>query len=129
MSQVVKAIAATNTGQYKVIPKGLSPLFVDVFSTKSELSDTHSTDGSVATQYRISVMIGAQCLVTEYETFAKVNALQHAINRTKCQVIEGIFGEFRMHFRRIEKAIYDHNMEEAGRLLHEMEYQMFEEIE
>ena len=129
MSQVVKAIVATNTGQRKIIPKGLSPLFVDVFSTKSELSETYSTNGSVATQYKIGTMIGSQCLVTEYETFAQVDALQHAINRTKCQVIEGIFGEFRPHFRRIEKAIYDHNMEEAGRLLHEMEYQMFEEYE
>jgi hypothetical protein len=53
-------------------------------------------------------------------------ALTESILRTKRQVIEGIFGEFRPHFRRIEKAIYNYNYEEAGRLLHEMERVMFE---
>jgi hypothetical protein len=129
MSQVVKAIVATDSGQRKFIPKGLSPLFTDVFASKSEVSETYSTEGSVGILYRIGTKIGADCIVTDYERVQSDNALQHAIVRTKRQVIEGIFGEFRPHFRRIEKAIYNHNMEEAGRLLHEMEYQMFEEIE
>lgn len=129
MSRVAKAIIATDTGERKFIPKGLSPLFTDVFSAKSEISETHSTVGGVGIKYRIGTRIGADCIVTEYDRLESDNALQHAINRTKRQVIEGIFGEFRPHIRRIEKAIYDHNYEEAGRLLHDMERVMFEEIE
>jgi hypothetical protein len=49
-----------------------------------------------------------------------------AINRTKQQVIEGIFGEFRPYFRRIEKAIYSYDYDKAGEILYEMERLMFE---
>jgi hypothetical protein len=129
MSQLAKAIVATDTGERKVIPKGLSPLFTDVFSSKSEISETYSTVGEVGIRYRIGTKIGADCIVTDFERMNSDNSLQHAINRTKRQVIEGVFGEFRPHFRRIEKAIYDYNYEEAGRLLHDMERIMFEEIE
>lgn len=129
MSQVAKAIIATDMGERKFIPKGLSPLFTDVFSSKSEIQETYSTEGEVAIKYRIGVKIGADCLVTDYDSLKDGNALQQAILRTKRQVIEGVFGEFRQHFRQIEKAIYDHNMEEAGKLLYQMEYKMFEEIE
>jgi hypothetical protein len=129
MSQIAKAIVATDTGERKFIPRNLSPLFTDVFSSKSEISEVYSTDGTVAIKYRIGTKIGADCMVTDYDRLRSDNALQHAINRTKRQVIEGIFGEFRPYFRRIEKAIYDHNMEEAGRLLYQMESQMFEEME
>mgnify|MGYP006275530667 CR=1 FL=1 len=129
MSQVVKAITATDSGERRHIPKGLSPLFTDVFVSKSEVSDAFSTMGEVGIRYRIGVKLGADCLVTDYERMNSDNTLQHAIDRTKRQVIEGIFGEFRPHIRRIEKAIYDYNYEEAGRLLHEMERVMFEELE
>ena len=126
MSQVAKAIVATDTGERKFIPKGLSPLFTDVFSVKSEISENYSVLGDVGILYRIGTRIGADCLVTDDERMKRDNPLQHAIDRTKRQVIEGIFGEFRPHFRRIEKAIYGYDYEEAGRLLYEMERVMFE---
>ena len=125
MSQVSKAIIATDTGERKYIPKGLSPLFQDVFSAKSEVSEVY-TESSIGIGYSIGCKIGARVIVSEYELLKSNNVLSKAINRTKRQVIEGIFGEFRPHFRRIEKAIYDYNYEEAGRLLHEMERVMFE---
>lgn len=128
MSQVVKAIVATDSGERKFIPKGLSPLFTDVFASKSEVSEVIGMDG-VGIKYRIGVKLGADCVVTEYDRMQSDNTIQDAIIRTKRQVIEGIFGEFRPHIRRIEKAIYDYNYEEAGRLLHEMERVMFDEIE
>lgn len=128
MSQVVKAIVATDTGDRKVITKGLSPLFTDVFQTKSEWYELRETEG-VSKVYRVGVKIGGQVMVTDYEYLKEADALSAAVKRTKKQVIEGIFGEFRPHFRRIEKAIYDHNAEEAGRLLYEMEHIMFEEYE
>ena len=128
MSQVAKAIVATDSGERKYIPKGLSPLFTDVFASKSEVSEVSGMDG-IGIKYRIGVKLGADCVVTEYDRMQADDSIQAAIIRTKRQVIEGIFGEFRPHIRRIEKAIYDYNYEEAGRLLHEMERVMFDEIE
>ena len=130
MSQVAKAIVATDTGERKILPKGLSPLFVDVFKPRADIGEAFSAvDLDHAIRYRIGVTIGADCMVAEHARLQDPSALQKAINRTKSQVIEGIFGEFRPHLRRIEKAIYDYNYEEAGRLLHEMERVMFDEYE
>ena len=123
MSQLSKAIIATDTGERKYIPHKLSPLFQDVFSVKSELQPA-TTPNDIGKVYRIGCKIGSQTVISE--GYRHDNALEHAIMRTKRQVIEGVFGEFRSHFRRIEKAIYDHDYNEAGRLLHEMEHIMFE---
>jgi hypothetical protein len=122
MSQLSKAIIATDTGERKYIPHKLSPLFQDIFSAKEELQQV-TTPTEVGKVYRIGCKIGSQAVVSDYEY---EDALENAIMRTKRQVIEGVFGEFRPHFRRIEKAIYDHDYNEAGRLLHEMERIMFE---
>lgn len=125
MSQVSKAITATDTGERRFIPKGISPLFQDVFSSKAEISEIR-TGGDIGIVYRIGVKIGASVTVLDDERRVNDSVLTNAVNRTKCQVIEGVFGEFRPYFRRIEKAIYDYNYEEAGRLLYEMERVMFE---
>lgn len=118
MSQVAQAIVATSTGEYKAHNK-LSPLFQDVFNTKSTIQGLNSGYGEIYKVYRIGATIGGQCHVREDES------LGEAIKRTKMQVIEAIFGEFRPHLRRIEQAIYNYDMETAGKLLHEMEDQMF----
>lgn len=126
MSQVSKAIVAIDTGDRKYIPKALSPLFQDVFSAKAEIQDTYGPE-HIGKVYMIGCKIGSQAVVSEYESFVHgFSPLEEAIMRTKRQVIEGVFGEFRPYIRRIEKAIYDYNYEEAGRLLHEMERIMFE---
>jgi hypothetical protein len=122
MSQLSKAIIATDTGERKYIPHKLSPLFQDIFSAKEEIQQV-TTPTDIGKVYRIGCKIGSQAVVSEYDY---EDALENAIMRTKRQVIEGVFGEFRPHFRRIEKAIYDHDYNEAGRLLHEMERIMFE---
>lgn len=129
MSQVVKAIVATDTGQRRELTKGLSPLFMDVFKAKSEIHEVRDMTQSVAKLYKFGVQIGSQAMVTDMDYLKGPDALTEAIKRTKRQVIEGIFGEFRQDFRRIEKAIYDYQYEEAGKLLHEMERKMFEEYE
>jgi hypothetical protein len=122
MSQLSKAIIATDTGERKYIPHELSPLFQDIFSAKEEIQQV-TTPTDIGKVYRIGCKIGSQAVVSDYDY---EDALENAIMRTKRQVIEGVFGEFRPHFRRIEKAIYDHDYNEAGRLLHEMEHIMFE---
>ena len=123
MSQLSKAIIATDTGDRKYIQQKLSPLFQDIFSAKAEIQSV-TTPTDIGKVYRIGCKIGSQTVVSEGYQYA--DALDHAIMRTKRQVIEGVFGEFRPHFRRIEKAVYDHDYNEAGRLLHEMEHLMFE---
>ena len=122
MSQLSKAIIATDTGERKYIPHKLSPLFQDIFSAKEEIQQV-TTPTDIGKVYRIGCKIGSQAVVSDYDY---EDALENAIMRTKRQVIEGVFGEFRPHFRRIEKAIYDHDYNEAGRSLHEMEHIMFE---
>lgn len=118
MSQVALAITATSTGERKVHNK-LSPLFQDVFNTKSTIQELNSEYGEIYKVYRIGATIGGQCHISE------ADQMDEAIKRTKMQVIEAIFGEFRPHIRRIEQAIYKYDMETAGKLLHEMEDQMF----
>ena len=122
MSQLSKAITFTDTGERKYIPKGMSPLFQDVFSSTATIENITSPD-LIGKVYTIGCKIGSRAVVSESDGSG---ALENAVMRTKLQVIEGVFGEFRPHFRRIEKAIYDHDYNEAGRLLHEMERIMYE---
>ena len=125
MSQLSKAIVATDTGERKHIPQKLSPLIQNIFSSKAEIQETIS-HVDIGVSYRIGCNIGARVTVSEYERMRNPDALDAAIMRAKRQVIEGVFGEFRPHFRQIEIALYNYDYTEAARLLHEMEYLMFE---
>jgi hypothetical protein len=49
-----------------------------------------------------------------------------AVQRTKRQVVEAIFGEFRADFRSIERALYDSDIETARVMFHALEDKMFE---
>jgi hypothetical protein len=126
MSKIVTAIMATKGDRNRIYRPGRSQLFQDVFSARE---DIQTDPAYVQTQYRIGVMLGAECWITETEKLRNEDAVELAIQRTKRQVIEAIFGEFRVDFRNIERAIYDNNMENAGVLLHAMEKKMFEVTE
>lgn len=123
MSEVVKAIVPLDLGERKYVHAKKNPLFEDVFKAKAIAQDTYNDMGFAAKRYRIEVRLGADAYISEDDQ------IHDCVKRTKRQVIEGIFGEFRPHFRRIEKAIYDYDYHEAGKLLHEMEHKMFEEYE
>lgn len=124
MSQVIKAITAHDTGERKVFHNSFSPLFQDVFNVKSEIQEfRHLSD--VAKAYRIGVTIGAQVYVEELEMMANENALTSAIERTKRQVIEAIFGEFRQDFMMVERALYDRDFQKARDHLRAFEEKMF----
>lgn len=123
MSQLVKAILHSDTGERKYIPKGLSPLFQDVFDKREEWHETYVPE--IARVYRIGVTLGNTVMVPEHTSLKNENALSEATSRAKEQVIEAVFGEFRQDFRRIEKAIYNYQYEEAGQLLYQMERKMF----
>lgn len=122
MSNLVKAIAASDTGERKVFPVK-SKLFQDVFSIREDIGETHQHD--VVKIYKIGVTLGNTCMVTELESMRNHLALTHAIQRTKDQIIEAVFGEFRQDFRMIEKLLYDYDFEGAATALRAMEQKMY----
>ena len=108
MSQVVNAIVATKGDRVRIKQ---TKLFNDVFSIREDRQTTKTVFSEI--QYRIGVTIGSQCWVDQLEYLKDGNALEAAIQRTKRQVIEAIFGEFRVDFRNIERALYDSDIETA----------------
>lgn len=123
MSNVVKAIMATDTGERKFIKKNTSQLFQDVFNTREDSLKVHSPEIGIV--YKIGVTLGATAFVPDFTTLQEPRALDLAVRRTKEQVIEAIFGEFRSDFRQIEMALYNFEHEKAGKLLYDMERKMF----
>jgi hypothetical protein len=133
MSQVVRAIEAHDTGNRRVIRDGFSPLFQDVFSVKSAIREDPMY---LATEYRIGVTIGSQVMVEQSSMREHRNELvpnnknfneelHEAILRTKRQVIEAIFGEFRTDFKMIERALYDRDYQKARDYLRVFEDKMY----
>ena len=120
MSQVVNAIVATKNDRVRL---KRTKLFHDVFAVRE---DIQTVPTGTEIQYKIGVTLGAQYWVSEIEQLKNDNTLAMAIERTKRQVIEAIFGEFRQDFRSIERALYDSNIEEARVLFHALEEKMFE---
>lgn len=123
MSNVVKAIAASDTGERR-IKSVKSRLFQDVFDMKEQITSTQAHD-DVLKHYRIGVTLGNTCVVSELDVMGNEHALTEAILRTKRQVIEAIFGEFRQDFRIIERHLYNYEFEEAATAVRAMEDKMF----
>lgn len=123
MSNLVKAIAATDTGERAYIKQKTSKLFQDVFNVREDMQTTYTPD--IATIYKIGVTLGNQVMVPEFAKLQNENALTLAIERTKEQIIEAVFGEFRQDFRLIEKLLYDYDFEGAATALRAMEQKMY----
>jgi len=120
MSQVVNAIMATKNDRVRLKQ---TKLFQDVFSVRE---DMQTLNPGTEIQYRIGATLGAQCWVDELSQLKAGDAVEMAIERTKRQVIEAIFGEFRADSRSIERALYDSNIEEARVMFHALEDRMFQ---
>lgn len=123
MSNLVKAIAATDTGERTYIKQKMSKLFQDVFSVREDMQTTYAPE--IAVVYKIGVTLGNQVMVPEFAKLQNENALTLAIERTKEQIIEAVFGEFRQDFRLIEKLLYDYDFEGAATALRAMEQKMY----
>ena len=125
MSQVVRAIEAHDTGDRKLIKESFSTLFQDVFNIKSHIQDVRGTEG-IAKQYRIGVTIGSQVHVSDLDLLQEGgDTLEEAIHRTKRQVIEAIYGEFRQDLMMVERALYDRDFQKARDYLRILEQKMF----
>lgn len=121
MSQIARAIQYTDTGNRTTICPKLSPLFENMVDVKAEYHDKYVVLGILKT-YRIQLKLTNDFKIDE---LAPPEDLKEGVDRAKRQLIEAVFGEFRPQIRRIEQAIYDYNMEDAGRLLRELEENMF----
>lgn len=128
MSQLVKAIMATDTDHRKMIQqKAFSPLFQDVFSRQEQVAEARDANFYIAKLYKIGVTLGAQVAVSELDMITQdENVLQEAIDRTKRQIIEAVFGEFRQDFYQLEAAIYDRDFQKARSLLTVFQRKMYE---
>lgn len=122
VSQLVQAIKAEKCDRVRIVDK-LSPLFQDVFSVREDIREDPVTH---EIQYRIGATLGSHVWVSELDRLKSDNSLAHAIERTKRQVIEAIYGEFRQDFRMIERDLYDRNIEAARVKFHQLEHKMFE---
>jgi len=121
MSKVVNAIMATKEDRRRLKQ---TKLFQDVFKVREDIQELNS---GIEIQYRIGVTLGAQCWIEDsLKNKNGDDVIEMAIQRTKRQVIEAIFGEFRDDFRSIERALYDSNIEEARIMFHALEDKMFE---
>lgn len=128
MSQLVKAVVATDTGHRKLVQnKAFSPLFQDVFSRQEHVAEVCDASMFTAKMYKIGVTLGSQVAVSELDVVSQGGDVLHeAITRTKRQIVEAVFGEFREDFYRIEGAIYDRDFQKARSLLTEFQRKMYE---
>ena len=125
MSQLVKAIMATDTGKRKTIG-AFSPLFQDVFSIHETIQEVRHIDLHVAKLYKIGVTLGNTVTVSDLDCVNNSDAVSEAIERTKRSIVEAVFGEFREDFYRLEAAIYDRDFQKARTLLTEFQRKMYE---
>jgi hypothetical protein len=125
MSQLVKAIAAHDTGNRKALEGKFSPLFQDVFEKKEHITEVRDAYYEVAKLYKIGITLGQTCMVTELDQLQGEDVITMAIERTKKSIIEAIFGEFREDFMRLNTALYDRDFAKARTLLNQFENKMF----
>jgi hypothetical protein len=125
MSQLVKAIAAHDTGNRKALEGKFSPLFQDVFEKKEHITEVRDSYYDVAKLYRISVTLGQACMISELDQLHGENVVTMAIERTKKSIIEAVFGEFREDFMQLNNALYDRDFAKARTLLNQFEDKMF----
>lgn len=128
MSQLVKAVMASDTGHRKMLQQNsFSPLFQDVFSRKEHIEEVRDASFSDAKMYKIGVTLGSVIAVSELDAVRQGDDVLHeAILRTRREIVEAVFGEFRQDFMLLNRAIYDRDFQKARSLLTEFERKMYE---
>jgi hypothetical protein len=114
MSKLVKAIEDSYASDRVVIE---SPLFNELVSVKEE----YTQEMSLGTIYKIGVRLSSSVVIPDHTP----ELLPLAVKRTKHQIIEAVFGEFREDFRLIEMALYRREFQKAADALAAFEAKMF----
>ena len=77
-------------------------------------------------EYRIGLKLEHRILLSDIEVrSSKDDVLQMATSQVKQAIIEEVFGEFREHFRAMEMALWEHDIDKARAALRAFETQMF----
>ena len=78
MSQLVKAVMASDTGHRKMIQENsFSPLFQDVFSRQEHITEARDANLYVAKLYKIGVTLGSQVAVSELDAVRQGDDVLH----------------------------------------------------
>ena len=110
-------IKATDTGRRSMKRERLSKVMSIRENVETDVAFNYNI------MYRIEVKFGAQTAVPAHDT----DRLQYAIEDTKRNVSEYIFGEFRQYFREINMALWEEDVPAAMEIMARFEKQMFEE--
>ena len=116
---------ALDTRDRKYITPKKSKLFENVVNVKSTIYEDKQSI-NVAKVYKVAATFGSQVMVTETELLSNPHALEYAADNAKRAVAEAVFGEFRPIIIQIYNALYDYDVEQARKLLSELEIQMFD---
>ena len=117
MSKVVSMIKATDTRRRSLKRERLSKVMTIEENVATDFASQYNM------LYRIEVKLGAQTAVPAHDT----DRLQYAIEDTKRNVIEYMFGEFRPYFRELSMALWEEDVPAAMEIMSRFEKQMFEE--
>lgn len=117
MSKVVSMIKATDTGRRSLKREPLSKLVTIKENVETDVAFNYNII------YRIEVKLGAQAVIPSDDQ----DRLEYAIQNTKKNVAEYMFGEFRPYFRELSMALWEDDVPAAMEIMARFEKQMFEE--
>ncbi len=110
-------IKATDTGRRSMKREPLSKLINITENVETDVSYNYNI------MYRIKVEFGSNVIVPMDDQ----DRLQYAIENTKRNVSEYIFGEFRPYFRELSLALWEEDVPAAMEIMARFEKQMFEQ--
>lgn len=117
MSKVISMIKAHDTHRRSFKREPLSKLINITENVETDVAYNYNL------MYRIKVEFGANAIVPMDDQ----DRLQYAIENTKRNVAEYIFGEFRPYFRELSMALWEEDIPAAQEIMARFEKQMFEQ--
>ncbi len=119
MSKLVDLIVASATDRRKPI---FNTVRVNAKFEVDSLPPSFMPSYPVAIVYHIGVKIGGEIAIDDRDDGKLIKMAVETIQR---QVVEEIYGEFRMPLLEIERALWDHDHDKARALLADLRKQMF----
>ena len=117
MSKVVSMIKAEDTHRRSLRREPLSKLINIKENVETDVAYNYNI------MYRIKVELGANAIVPMDDQDRLKDAIQH----TKRNVTEYMFGEFRPYFRELSIALWEEDIPAAKEIMARFEKQMFEQ--
>lgn len=93
-----------------------------VLTCKTAVDEIPTLDGY---RYQMGARITASFVITD-EEHSSADMLRHQVERTKRQIIEAVFGEFRDPIYALREALMEADIDAAHRALDKLQKQMFD---